>query len=861
MGIGPRWVREVMYAVAFGLACLLGRLVHSGADTVSVVWPAVGVAVMWFDSGRLQLRAALARAGWVLPAATIVPAAVGVPIATSVALAGTTLVGGLTGWWVMRQLWAGEARLQALADGVRLSASAAATGVVSAATLLAVAAVQRDQFLVSQVWLVLTRNSLGALLVAAVVLAWRSREREVDLRKWLRALTLECALTAGVYLVGMGPADELSAQYLALPVTLIVALRADVLRAALHASLVAGLTVYLIVKPPGLFHHGGLQERFVVGQGFVAVVALTALGLALAGAERLAATRAAEATTTRLRSSIDKSKIAQLTVALGRSDGLVIGRANPAAHQLLDAPAGALAGTTWSEFVDTSHHPLLDRELEKLRSGQLEEWEGELLLRLPSGGLRWVVATVANMDHEDDVGREWLTVQLLDISARKDMEQHLAHQALHDDLTGLANRELLQRCIDRSLRHARSAAQNVALLFFDLDNFKHVNDSLGHAAGDEVISTVAARLQAVARADDTVARIGGDEFVVCCTGVSEAEALAVANRLLAAISVPIRLREHEVTMTASIGVAVADPDSTPDQLMRHADAAMCAAKDGGRARVERFASSLAARASRHLELDHALRVALKEEQFVLHYQPVVDITGSSVVGLEALVRWEHPERGLLLPGEWLDVAEGTDLMVDLGAWILREACRQMTMLPESSVSIYVNVSGRQLSRAGLVQTVVGALDESGLLPGRLVLELTETHLIKVGKSLLDDLQALRALGVRIAVDDFGTGFSSLQQLINLPVDALKIDRTFVASMRDDRRAATVVHAIIGMATALGLGLVGEGVETDAQAAALAAAGCPLGQGYLWSRPQPAAHLVPWLSKEPGAEGAPVLVRT
>ncbi|NTW42113.1 MAG: EAL domain-containing protein, partial [Cellulomonadaceae bacterium] len=693
------------------------------------------------------------------------------------------------------------------------------------AILWVVATIRHDQFLVSQAGLVMARNLLSAFLVGSVVLAWSDWTRPVHLRRWLLALGTDTAATAALYLTCLLAADRLSAPFLALPLTLWIALRSDILRAAVHVALVAALTVYLIVQPHGLFDRAGMPGRFVVGQWFVAVIALTAMGLALVRAERLAATAQARATAARLRRSIDHSMIAHLTIALGPADDLLIGRANPAAHQLLAADAGALVRTSWRTYVDPTHHALLERVIADLRTAHVTEWQGELLHHLPGGQARWALATIADMDHEDDDGRGWLTVQLLDITARKAMESDLAHRALHDDLTGLANRDLLQRRIDHHLHQPRTDHRNVALLFFDLDNFKHVNDSLGHAAGDHVISVVADRLRDNARDSDTVARIGGDEFVVCCPGITEDEAMAVADRFLATISAPITVGEHDLTMTASIGVTLAGPGTTPADLMRHADAAMYSAKDRGRARVERFADDLAARATRHLALDHALRVAVRDSQFVLHYQPVIDIATTTTVGLEALVRWQHPDRGLLAPAEWLDVAEATDVMADLGTWIIAEACRQVAALPDPTLSVYVNVSARQLRHSGLVLTTLRALDDAGLSPHRLVLELTESHLIEVHHSLLTDLHTLRALGIRIAVDDFGTGFSSLQQLVDLPIDALKIDRAFVAAMDDDPRAATVVQAIIGMATSLGLGLVAEGVETEAQATALAAAGC------------------------------------
>lgn len=587
-----RWRTEVAFALVLAMTCAPSPMLHQDPGTMSVVWPAAGVAAMWFARpGRMWLRGL--RTVWTVVAVIGTSALAGMPGPPTMvaATAASTLAGGLAGRWAMRRAWRGGSSLHTLADGVRLVAVAAVTGVASATALAAVALLGQDRFLQSQVVVTLARDGLGIFLVGFVLLAWRERSHAPS-HGWYVRLAGEAIATVVVYGIVLAPAARLSAPYLALPLTLVIALASDTFRAALHAALVAVLTVALSPRPDGPFRHGDAFERFAVGQSFVVVVALTTMGLALVRCEQLDAMARARATATRLRRSIDRSPIAQLTIALGAADDLAIGRANPAAHELLEAATGTLVGRSARTCVAPAHRASLDRVVAELRNDTRDQWEGEVLLQLPDGSTRWALATVADMDHEDDAGRPSLTVQLVDITARKDMEQHLAHRALHDELTGLANRQLLQQRIERALT-ARDAT-SVALLFVDLDDFKHVNDSLGHSAGDEVISVIADRLTDVSRTQDTVARIGGDEFVLFCPEVADEQAMVIAQRVLTTIRAPIRLAEQDVTVTASVGVALAGPGSTAEQLMHRADVAMYTAKDRGRARVEIF-DDLAAR--------------------------------------------------------------------------------------------------------------------------------------------------------------------------------------------------------------------------------------------------------------------------
>ncbi|HYM58659.1 MAG TPA: EAL domain-containing protein, partial [Solirubrobacteraceae bacterium] len=375
------------------------------------------------------------------------------------------------------------------------------------------------------------------------------------------------------------------------------------------------------------------------------------------------------------------------------------------------------------------------------------------------------------------------------------------------------------------------------------DQFKFVNDSLGHPAGDELLRVLAPRLGDSLRAVDTVARFGGDEFVVLCDGVEdELEAMLLARRLAEVAETPVDVAGSPVHVTTSVGVTVAGPDSDVETLIRDADTALYRAKGRGRGRCELFDAPMRAEVTARLELEIGLREALEEGRLALHYQPMVDLRTGSPTALEALMRWTHPVRGPVSPAEFIPVAEESGLIVPLGRWALREACAQVVALGDVELPVSVNVSARQLSHPGLVADVGAALADSGLDPRRLWLELTESVLLDERDSPLSTLTELKALGVTLLLDDFGTGYSSLARLQRFPLDILKIDRSFVAEMTTDPRAAALVVAVVTMAASLGLLVMPEGVETEAQREALLELGCVQGQGYLFARPTPAAEL-------------------
>jgi len=446
-------------------------------------------------------------------------------------------------------------------------------------------------------------------------------------------------------------------------------------------------------------------------------------------------------------------------------------------------------------------------------------------------------ASLVHMTRRFEVTRKALEEQLADNQAR------LEYQALHDPLTGLANRVLLLDRLEHALRTMQRRPNGVAVLFLDLDYFKSVNDVSGHSAGDELLIAVAGRLQTVVRPTDTIARIGGDEFVVLSEDLSNPvdEGLSVARRIASVLESPFRVAGREVFVAASIGVAPANGDDSAEAALARADQAMYRAKQLGRRRVELYDPAMDRQATRYATLSDALHRALGTEELHIAYQPVVTIPDRKVVAREALLRWHHPTLGSITPGEFVPVAERTGLITDIGSWVLRQACEdcahwQATGEPE--VGVAVNVSGIQLENVRFTEEVERALKSSDLSPDALTLEVTESLLMADGAAARAGLERLRGLGVRVAIDDFGTGYSSLSWLAHLPLDVLKVDRSFVSALGMVEREVVIVEAMVRLAHTLGLSVVAEGVETDVQLARLVKLGCDSAQGFLLGRPKP-----------------------
>ena len=427
---------------------------------------------------------------------------------------------------------------------------------------------------------------------------------------------------------------------------------------------------------------------------------------------------------------------------------------------------------------------------------------------------------------------------------RRGAEEKTRHEALHDPLTALPNRNLFLDRLGHALAQARRRQDSVAVLFLDLDQFKLVNDSLGHAAGDELLSAVAPRLLQATRPSDTVARFGGDEFAILVEEVSnERDAIRVAERISETLTRPFVLRQREHFVSASAGISIGGGGETPEALMRDADAALYRAKERGRGGYEIFDEAMRSRVIDHMQTENDLRKALQRDELELHYQPIVSLKDHSVVMLEALLRWRHPERGLIPPAAFIPVAEESRLILPIGRWVLEEACREATAWQSrdpdrAPVGVSVNLSARELADTQLLKSIESAVVLSGIDPITLRLELTETTLFEEADDPVQSLRALQSLGVRLVLDDFGTGFSSLGYLRRLPLSAIKLDRAFVENLTSDSDDAAIVRAVTEMASTLGLDVCAEGIETAEQLAAIQELGCSHAQGFHFSRPVP-----------------------
>ena len=441
---------------------------------------------------------------------------------------------------------------------------------------------------------------------------------------------------------------------------------------------------------------------------------------------------------------------------------------------------------------------------------------------------------------------------LMDMTERKRAEARLAFMAQHDDLTGLPNRNLLRQQMDEILLHTRRSAEKVAVLVLGLDNFKAVNDTLGHGIGDKLLRGVAKRLRSTLREEDALARLNSDEFALVQSGVARPEdAVLLARRLLEAIGEPYLLDGHSVVIGASIGIAMSPGDGTEsEKLLKSADMALSRAKNEFRGTFSFFEAEMDARAQTRRKIEIDLRSAIENDGLRPHYQPLVDLSTGRITGFEALVRWPHPERGMISPAEFIPVAEETGLINPLGRLMLRRACMDAAQWPDD-VRVAVNLSPLQFRVGNLLSLVMDALKHSGLPARRLELEITETLLLEKSSQVLATLHALRALGVRISMDDFGTGYSSLSYLRSFPFDKIKIDQSFVRGLGANRDAQAIVRSIISLGKGLGVTITAEGVETEAELSCLRAEGCHEGQGFLFSRARPNAEIVSLLEAQAG----------
>ena len=482
-----------------------------------------------------------------------------------------------------------------------------------------------------------------------------------------------------------------------------------------------------------------------------------------------------------------------------------------------------------------------DKEIRSLDSDCLKSsWEGDVLCSKKNGNEYWSAITVAAVYNKDRIITNYV-ISAIDISALKDANSKMQNLALYDSLTGLANRRLFIDRLHQSVLSARRHKRSAAIMFLDLDQFKRINDTLGHQAGDQLLMTIAERLKTCVRKQDTVARLGGDEFTILLNDVSKDDKVAsIAEHILHILKKPIKLGQQEVIVSTSIGITIAPSDSTcSETLMRNADMALYKAKERGRDGYIFFTEELNVRASHLMEIENELRHALENDEFHLQYQPQVNLKTNEVQSVEALIRWTHPTKGQISPVDFISIAEETGLIVPIGDWVLKKACTEIQQLNEDTgldLRVAVNLSTRQFTDLRLVNTITHALQEAGMPARNLELEVTESMLMEDMDTVIDQLNRIKASGSTVTIDDFGSGYSSFSYLKSLPVDILKVDREFVRDIPEDLNAMEITSAIIAVAHKLNLKVVAEGVEDVDQRDFLDINQCDYAQGYLFSRP-------------------------
>jgi diguanylate cyclase (GGDEF)-like protein/PAS domain S-box-containing protein len=539
------------------------------------------------------------------------------------------------------------------------------------------------------------------------------------------------------------------------------------------------------------------------------------------------------------------------------------GRIQQANHFALDTlayPETELVGAHISRLVPAEDRPALRDTFQRLvqRSGNVTRSERRLVSQ--TGVEIWTTFHIV-LQRAETGAPLYFIIQLADITDLKHSQARMERMAFYDTLTDLANRRLFGNRLEQSIQHSLRAGTRAALLYLDLDQFKRVNDTLGHEAGDELLREVARRLTECVRKEDTVARPGGDEFAILLYEIgAPSDAGSVAEKILEQLRRPVTISGHQLVVTTSIGITIIPDDSEEANILtKNADLAMYRAKERGRNNYQYFSEEMNTLAQKRLKTENELRMALEQEQFELFYQPKVDIRDNRIVGVEALIRWHHPERGLLTPDQFIGVAEETGAIVGIGSWVIRQAClaaRDLSAKTGEALQAGVNISPRQFRDPNLIRTIRRCIREAEIQPGQLELEITETMLMEDAEAALFTIERLRELGVRIAIDDFGTGYSSLNYLKRFPIDTVKIDRSFVMEIPTSHDDMAITTAVIAMAHRLELEVVAEGIETLEQLAFLAEQQCEYGQGYLFSRPVPISEVAKLLDSNVSLLRAP-----
>jgi diguanylate cyclase (GGDEF)-like protein/PAS domain S-box-containing protein len=673
----------------------------------------------------------------------------------------------------------------------------------------------------------------AAIPATSVVLEILYRRNPTTVRLHLRVVCHAAAVTTVIYLSGWGPVLTGAFAFVALENVSHDGSRTWRLTASWSLLGIAIGQVAIWQRWAPSFLSVGKSEALGLMGAFVLVFVIRMAGATIQQKEE--AETSMRASEERFRSLVQNST--DTTLVMGAEAKILY--ASPATFSLLGRSPEEVLGMRATELVHPEDRARVEAQFAALLQTVIVTEPIQFRMEHADGTYRYAEAVVSNL--RDNPSVAGYVANLRDITERKEAESQLAHAALHDPLTGLPNRKLILDRADQMLIRSRREYRPVAALFVDLDNFKDINDSLGHDAGDKVLQAVAARFVGILRASDTVGRLGGDEFVVLAEGVSlGAGPEMVAERLHDTLREPFRIEGYEtvsLAVTASIGIAGGQRNSA-HELLRDADIALYRAKAMGKNRSALFQPEMQTAVLHRIELDTDLRSALAEEQFFLLYQPVFDLEHVSVSGVEALLRWRHPTRGVVSPDHFIPMLEDSGLIVEVGRWVLIEACRQAAEWYQRGhrLSMSVNVSMRQLEVHSFVDHIKEALDASALDPTSLVIEITESTLMRDAEATIRRLREIKDLGVLVAIDDFGTGYSSLAYLRQFPVDALKIDRSFIAAMADSPESSALIHTLVELGRTLGLETLAEGIEDNEQLHKLQEEHCDRGQGFLFSRP-------------------------
>lgn len=839
----PTWAHALSVAVAILVIAWASVEVSLVTDSVALWWPAAGVAV-----AAVITAAPRARLGIVL----IVMLAsfggnvfAGRPVTLSLLFGlANAAEAAVASWWLLRGR-VGRPSLETLHDLWRLLVAAVMGAFVIAAGGTSAVVLVTDEAPWPLFLHLLASHASATLIIVPLVLRQPTERIAVPRVEAWAQIGLLTVTTILVF--DMEP--RLSQAFLLLAPLLWAAMRLPLRVTTVEVSLSLMLALTLTAFGLGPLERtlgiasvnastGALSLiDFVLTQVFVVSTLVVVLSPALTAHQRRLLLAQVGRSERILRRGFEDALLGEV-ILTNLSGHLEVVEMNAVAADLLGVDERS--DIPWDMILGPSA-PAVLAMLTDIADGHSPGWRDEIELHPGDDRPRW--AEIAASALTDQPGL--LVIQFAETTSRKTMERELEHLAIHDTLTGLPNRSLLHDRLQRAVAAAERTGQPVAVVVLDLDDFKRVNDAAGHAVGDEILQEVAARLDETVRQGDTVARLGGDEFAVVLPGADSPFVTSMTSRLRAAIDRPFAVSSGSYRVSASMGIAASEPGSSVEHLLRDADTAMNMSKSKSRGRSTWFDESF------HEQVVHAATVAadfegaIARREIALHAQPIVDLLTGEAIAAEVLVRWQHPTRGLLAPGQWLDIVCSGPSGSDLESWIVAESCRMLAEWSRASTypRLHVNISAPFLGRGDLAEQVLAALERSGAPADGLVLELTEADLESVRGSLTSELEDLRGTGVRIAVDDFGTGYSSLSRLAHLPLDELKIDQSFVAALLTDPRSSAVVDAIVGLAEALGLSIVAEGVETQEQAHELRRLGCARGQGFLWSRPKPIRQLM------------------